>query len=81
MNKYKNKLNISGNIIRKNRKQQKMSLDELSNKLQLLGITIYKNDLHRLETNKRAIKDFELVAICRILKIDYQNIDNEVKEN
>lgn len=72
INKYNDKLNIIGEYIKTARENQqpKMSQENLSSKLSLKGITLYKNDIHRIETGKRTIKDFELIAICKILDID-----------
>jgi len=78
MNKYKNKSNISGKIIHKARKSQKLSLEKLSNKLQLLGVTLYPNDIFLIENETRIVKDFELVAICKVLNIDMESVKREI---
>jgi hypothetical protein len=77
MNKYKNKSNISGKIIHDSRIEHNLSLEKLSNKLELLGVTLYPNDIYLIEKEQRIVKDFELMAICKILDIDIKNI----KEN
>lgn len=46
MNKYKNKSNISGDIIHDSRIEHNLSLEKLSNKLELFGITLYPNDIY-----------------------------------
>ncbi len=74
MNKYKNKSNISGIIIKKARLNKNLSFENLSNKLDLMGITLYPNDLFLIENEKRILKDFELIAICEILEIDIEKI-------
>ena len=70
MNKYKDRSNISGNIIHDNRIKHNLSLEKLSNKLELIGVTLYPNDLYLIEKGQRIVKDFELIAICMTLEID-----------
>lgn len=77
MNKYKNKSNISGEIIHNSRIKHNLSLEKLSNKLELVGITLYPNDIYLIEKGQRIVKDFELMAMCKVLDIDIKNI----KEN
>ena len=77
MNKYKNKSNISGKIIHDSRIEHNLSLEKLSNKLELLGVTLYPNDIYLIEKEQRIVKDLELMAICKILDIDVKDI----KEN
>ena len=48
-----------------------LSLEKLSNKLELLGVTLYPNDIYLIEKEQRIVKDFELVALCSVLDIDY----------
>ena len=78
MNKYKDRSNISGKIINKARIENNLSLEKLSNKLQLIGITLYPNDLFLIENEKRIVKDFELIAICKVLNIDIKNVKREL---
>ncbi len=78
MNKYKNKSNISGKIIHNNRIKNNLSLEKLSNKLELMGVTLYPNDIYLIEKEQRIVKDFELIAICKILKIDTKEIKEEL---
>ena len=49
MNKYKNKSNISGKVIHDSRIKHNLSLEKLSNKLELLGVTLYPNDIYLIE--------------------------------
>ena len=41
--------NVVSNLIVQKRKEKNMSYSDLSNKLQLLGISLYKNDLFLIE--------------------------------
>lgn len=78
MNKYKNKSNISGKVIHDSRVSHGLSLEKLSNKLELLGVTLYPNDIYLIEKEQRIVKDFELIAICKILEIDTKKIKEEL---
>ncbi len=78
MNKYKNKSNISATIIKKARISKNISLEKLSNKLELIGVTLYPNDIFLIENEKRIVKDFELIAICKILDINMNSIQKEL---
>lgn len=78
MNKYKNRSNISGKVIHDNRIKHNLSLEKLSNKLQLMGVTLYPNDIYLIEKEQRIVKDFELMAICKILEIDTKKIKEEL---
>jgi len=74
-NKYKEKLNFLGKLIAIKRKELKMSQNMLASKMQLMGINIGKNDISKLECQNRTIKDYELIALKDILKIDLNNIN------
>ncbi len=78
MNKYKNRSNISGKVICNSRIEQNLSLEKLSNKLELMGVTLYLGDLYLIEKEQRIVKDFELMAICKILGIDTKKIKEEL---
>ena len=47
--KFNGKTNVISELIAKERKKQNLSYSELSNKLQLIGICLYKNDLFLIE--------------------------------
>ena len=78
MNKYKNRSNISGKVIQSSRIQHNLSIEKLSNKLELIGVTLYPNDLYLIEKEQRIVKDFELMAISEILEIDMKKIKDEL---
>ena len=68
--KFENKLNISGEQIKKYRKERKMSREKLSTKLMLEGIDISAQAIANIEENKRTVVDYELCAIANILTVD-----------
>ena len=76
MNKYKNRSNISGTVIQNSRIEHNLSLEKLSNKLELLSVTLYPNDIYLIEKEQRIVKDFELMAICKTLEIDMNEFLN-----
>lgn len=59
--------NITGNEIKRLRKERKLSRQELSNKLMMLGIDINNDGIYRIENGKRIVKDFELAALAKVL--------------
>lgn len=67
--RYNDKLNVVGSVIREYREKCHLSQAELSAKLLLLGIDIPKNSVQRLECGDRAIRDFELAGISKVLGI------------
>lgn len=75
--KYNNiSKNITGEIIKENREKQKISRIQLSNKLELLGIYLDRNEIRLIENNELMIKDFELIALAKILNIDLNKFKN-----
>ena len=77
MNKYKNRSNISGTIIHNSRIEHNLFLEHFSNKLELLGVTLYPNDIYSIEKEQRILKDFELMVIRKIIEFysfSYYNI-------
>lgn len=67
--RYNGKLNVIGNIIRKYRLSANLSQDDVSSKLLLLGINIHPKSYQRLENGERAIRDYELGAIAKVLNV------------
>lgn len=63
------KKNIVGLRIRKARKEAHVTQMELAAQLQLLGITIDRSGIAKLETGKRPASDIEIIAIAKVLKV------------
>lgn len=78
--KIDGKANIIGKNLKYYRLLRKLSLRELSARLELLGITLYHSDIFEIEKQTKSIKDFELKAICIALNISlddlYSNTDD-----
>ena len=77
--KYDGNMNITGKIIKEHRINKNLSYEKLAIKLELMGIIIHKQSLYDIENNKRTIKDYELLAIAKILDINLNNLVNKIK--
>ena len=64
--KYNEFRNISGNKLSELRKANKMSQQDLAEKLQLEGIDLTSKEISKIENNKRLVQDFELFAFAKI---------------
>ena len=76
MNKslYNENSNIISAKLRKLRKKSKLSQEELAAQMQLLGIDITQPLISKIERNQRFVKDYEFVAICKILNISKKEL-------
>ncbi len=72
--KIKGKSNVIGKNIKKYRELRQYTQRELSDKIALLGIDIYHSDISLIENNKLFLKDFEIIAFCKVLGISYDQI-------
>lgn len=79
MKKFDGKSNAYGNLIEKFRKSKNMSRADVSRKLDLMDIPINPDELYRIERQNMILKDYELVAICMILDIGYNDLINILK--
>jgi transcriptional regulator with XRE-family HTH domain len=61
--------NIVGPRVRKARKEGRVTQMELAARLQLLGMTIDRSGIAKLESGKRPASDIEVAAIARVLKV------------
>lgn len=73
-NKFREKHNLLGPLIAKNRKNLKLSQNNLAGQMQLLGINIGKNDISKIESGNRLVRDYELIAMKDILDLDLNNL-------
>ena len=72
--KYNNKLNVTSNKIKELRIKNNLSLSKLSTKLALMGIDIPKPSLHKLETGKRILKDYELYGLSHVFNVPIEEL-------
>ncbi len=69
-----NEMNLIGHNVRRLRKKQKMSQQELSNKLELLGVYVCRGSVSRIEDKSRTVTDIELYAISQVLKTPIEEL-------
>lgn len=66
---YKGQKNISGDRIREARLKHRWSQATLAAKLQLVGITIERDSISRIEKGTRFVADYEIKALSEVLEI------------
>lgn len=76
-NKY---ANVISNNVEKYRKLRGFSQPDLCRELSLLGINMYNNDIYRIEHNKKSVKDFELYALAKVLKVTVNDLLDGIDE-
>lgn len=76
--KLNGKANVLGRNVKKYRELRELSQRELSDKIALLGIDIYHSDISQIENNKLLLKDFEIIALCKVLQITYDQLFEDV---
>ncbi len=62
--------NLIGGNLKKLRRKLKISQQELSGKLELLGVYVCRGSISRIEDYSRAVTDIELFAIAEVLDVD-----------
>lgn len=79
MKKYENnKSNVIGGLIKDYRKKKKLRKVDVCKKLQLHAVYIDSTELKRIEDGIMIVKDFELIALCKVLDIDYEELKNMI---
>ena len=81
MKKFKGKSNAYGSLIEMYRKQKGYSRADLSRELDLINIPISGDELYKIEKQMKIIKDFELIAICNILDIKLEKLNDAINED
>ena len=76
MNKtcYNENSNIISEKLRDLRKKRGLSQEELAAQMQLLGVDISQPLISKIEQNKRFVKDYELVCLCKVLNVTEQDL-------
>ena len=80
MKKFDGKSNAYGKIIEKYRKSKNMSRADVSRELDLIDVPINPDELYRIERQNMILKYYELIAICMILDIDYNDLIKVIKK-
>lgn len=76
--KYNNVKNISGNKLKELRKKNKMSQQDLAERLQLYGVDLTSKEISKIETNNRLVQDFELFTFAKIFKVSADEFNTEI---
>lgn len=72
-----NEMNLIGRKLRKIRKQKKMSQQEVSNKLELMGVYVCRGSVSRIEDLSRTVTDIELYAFSEVLGVPVNELFDE----
>ena len=64
------KKNLIGKNLKKLRTEAKMSQQQISNKLELLGVYVCRGSISRIEDYSRTVTDIELSAIAEVLGVE-----------
>ena len=74
----KSYFNGNSNLIAKNlrrlRKEQHLSQEDLAARMQLLGVDTNQALISKIERNERFVKDFELVCFCKVLNVTERDL-------
>lgn len=81
MKKFNEYRNIIGPLLKEHREQKNYTKTELSHKLELLGVELDRFELYKIETAKKSVKDFELIALCIVLDIKMEELKNQFEKN
>jgi len=74
--------NIVGPRVRKARKESQVTQTELAAQLQLLGISIDRSAITKLESGRRPASDIEVAAIAKVLKVPISWLfEEDIEEN
>lgn len=71
---FKEKCNISGSAIRRERERQRLSQEQLAARMQVEGIQLNQKAISRIETGGRVVADYELTTFSRVLGVSMQKL-------
>lgn len=66
---FNGKKNICGERVKNARRKLRLSQENLAAKLQLEGVIIERDSISRIEIGTRFVADYEIVALCKVLKV------------
>lgn len=72
--KLNNKFNIISNNVKKRRNQLGLSQADLCREMALIGVTMYSCDIYEIEHNLRTVKDYEVYALAKVLKVSLDEL-------
>ena len=77
--KYNGSLNAIGKTLKEYRIKNNLTQEQLTAKLQVLGININKNSLQKVERGNRIIKEYELAAFTIIFNVSADELLEDCK--
>jgi len=66
---YNGKKNICGKRVKEARRKNKITQTDLAARLQILGITIERDSISRIEIGTRFVADYELPVLSKCLNV------------
>ena len=66
---YKGEKNICGERIAEAHKKQGLTQENFAAKLQVEGVIVERDSISRIEIGIRFVADYELLVLCKILKV------------
>lgn len=66
--------NICGEKVAALRMERGMSQRQLADMLQLMGLTVDKNAIQRIEAGKRFVTDIELVYFSKLFEVSFEDL-------
>lgn len=73
------KNNVCGNRVAELRLMLGISQRELADRLQILGLDVDKNAIQRIEAGKRFVTDIEIIYLCKVFGVDYNELLPEIE--
>lgn len=70
--------NICGEKVAALRMERGLSQRQLADMLQLMGLTVDKNAIQRIEAGKRFVTDIELVYLSRLFEVSLEELIGNV---
>ena len=72
------KKNLIGGNLKRIRTRLKLSQQDVSNKLELLGVYVCRGSVSRIEDYSRTVTDIELFAIAEVLGVDPKELYSKI---
>lgn len=66
--------NLIGAKVREIRRARRMSQQQLSNRLELLGVYVCRGSVSRIEDRSRTVSDIELFALAKVLDVPLSDL-------
>lgn len=64
---YEGRRNVSGERVRQNRTERKITQAELAARVQCEGVALEQDAISRIESGQRMVQDYELRALAEVL--------------